>query len=200
MLKPEFFAEHPMLISMCMNAYSETHRMYHTFGHISNMLTGYSKLVKVGEVEYDERDVLIIMFHDYIYEIGSSSNESNSAKAAEVYMTRYGGYSDEDIKYVALGIMATKEHIPTGIVNHSFILDLDLESLGKSWDLYALNGNALRYEYRSKFTTKEVRMGRKKWLTFFLSRNSIYSTELFYDKYEIVARENLTRDLNTLKK
>jgi predicted metal-dependent HD superfamily phosphohydrolase len=79
--------------------------------------------------------------------------------------------------------------------NHQIICDLDLMGLGASWDIYSLNGAGVRYEYKTAISEEEFRKGREKWLTFFLKRDRIYSTDLFYDRYEKNARNNLEREL-----
>ena len=77
------------------------------------------------------------------------------------------------------------------------VVDIDLAILGQSADLYAGFERAIRREYwwvpRARYVA-----GRSAVLERFLARSSIYQHDVFYERYEHRARQNLTAELARL--
>jgi len=54
---------------------------------------------------------------------------------------------------------------------------------------------AIRIEY-SIFSDEEYTQGRQKVIHTFLSQDRIYQSDYFFEKFEVLARNNLKRELN----
>ncbi len=173
--------------------YSEPHRGYHNLVHIVAML---DELELVGE--NDSAVALAIWFHDAVYDPKAKDNEEQSAKLAKDSIKQIGLPDPLDEQVNDL-IMDTK-HTTVPIDRAAQILvDIDLMVLGKpkkEFDAYEI-GIRKEYEWVPQ---PDFCAGRSKMLQSFLDRPSIYSTELFRDKYESAARKNLGRSIEQLRK
>jgi predicted metal-dependent HD superfamily phosphohydrolase len=78
-------------------------------------------------------------------------------------------------------------------------LDLDFTILGASKEEYDVYAKGIRKEYES-FSWEEYRKGRTEVLQGFLDREQLYFTQYFHEKFDSQARENITREINSLKK
>jgi predicted metal-dependent HD superfamily phosphohydrolase len=173
--------------------YNEPHRGYHNLTHIVAML---DELELVGE--NDSAVALAIWFHDAVYDPKAKDNEEQSAQLAKDWIKQIGlpdllGEQVNDL------VMDTK-HTAVPVNRAAQILvDIDLMVLGKpekEFDAYEVR---IRKEYEW-VPQPDFCAGRSKILQSFLDRPSIYSTKLFRDKYESVARKNLERSVEQLRK
>lgn len=173
--------------------YGEPHRGYHNIAHIVAVL---DELELAGE--NDLAIALAIWFHDAVYDPKAKDNEERSAKLAKDSI-RQIGLPDSLGEQVNDLVVATR-HTAVPVEHAAQILvDIDLMVLGKpekEFDAYEV-GIRKEYEWvpQSDFCA-----GRSKILQSFLDRPSIYSTELFRDKYESTARNNLRRSIEQLRK
>jgi len=195
--RPEFYLAHHELLPHIFEMYAREPRLYHTLHHVNKMLEGYNRLTMRGVIEYRELDILIILMHDYIYDIGRRDNELQSACVAERWLEDRG-YSKTDQKYVFDGICATSTHEATGDDNIDMILDLDCEYLSYEKDQYNLCVAGIRYEYLTHIEERYWTAGRKNFLQSMLDRSSIYLTDYFRETRELNARVNMTRELEGL--
>jgi pantetheine-phosphate adenylyltransferase len=171
--------------------YNETHRGYHNLEHIVAML---DELEQINES--DPVVILAIWFHDAIYNPKSKDNEEQSAKLAKKEILKIGLPSTLGDQVSSL-VMATK-HTAVPTVHASQVLsDLDLMILGKSEKEFDAYEVGIRKEY-DWVSQSDFNAGRSKILQSFLDRPSIYSTELFRDRYESAARKNLERSIRQL--
>ena len=77
-------------------------------------------------------------------------------------------------------------------------LDLDLAILGTSSHEYDEYASKVRQEY-CHYSSDEYRSGRKAVLKGFLARERLYFTDYFHQLYEVQARLNLERDIDSLR-
>ncbi len=172
--------------------YSEPHRYFHNLAHIVAML---------DELELvDEKDSAIafaIWFHDAVYDSKAKDNEEQSAKLAKdsIKMMDLPDSLGEQVN----DLIITTKHtaVPSNRAAH-ILVDIDLMILGKpeqEFDAYEV-GIRKEYEWvpQPDFCT-----GRSKIIESFLNRPSIYSSELFRNKYESTARKNLKRSIKQLQ-
>jgi len=95
-------------------------------------------------------------------------------------------------------ILATKHHDDEHCTaDCKLFTNSDLSILGASRDRYAAYQKAIREEYAliPNFMYKKA---RKKVLTAFSKKDQIYSSEMIRDQLEILARENITKELSCL--
>jgi len=76
-------------------------------------------------------------------------------------------------------------------------LDLDLAILGASSPEYDEYVAQIRKEY-IHYSCEDYRAGRKAVLRGFLARQMLYFTDYFHQLYEIEARQNIQREIDSL--
>lgn len=168
--------------------YTEAHRRYHDLRHIADMLC------KGASLDLNEEQRMAIWFHDAVYEPGSKDNEEDSADLA-VQKLIAAGWPVDRAQVVAEIIRDTKGHQPS-IEESKKVLDLDLSTLGGSWEEYQRNGANIRAEF-ANLSDAEWNAGRSDWLRAMLGRERLFWTE-WGTPLEKQARENLQRDLDQL--
>ena len=174
--------------------YSEKERHYHSLSHLENM---FSELEFVKDKILDFRTVSFsVFYHDVVYDATSKQNEEESAKFAQVRLTRLG-LSETDIAEISKQILATKSHQLSESSETNYLLDADLSVLGKESPIYTEYTQNIRKEY-SVYPDFLYKAGRRKVLKHFLELDSIFKTEYFKQKYEVQARENIESELNRL--
>ncbi|HEX8061531.1 MAG TPA: hypothetical protein VF473_11380 [Cyclobacteriaceae bacterium] len=174
--------------------YSKRNRHYHNLDHLNNMLT---QLESCRELITDWDCVLFALFyHDYIYKFTAKDNEEQSAEVAKTELTLLKTPKDK-IDLVAEMILATKGHDVSSNTDVNYFTDADLSILGASHDEYDRYTANVRKEY-SIYPDILYKPGRKKVLKHFLGIPSIFKTNFFRDRLEKKARENITRELESL--
>lgn len=169
--------------------YTEPHRRYHDLRHIADMLC------KGAALELSDEQVMAIWFHDAIYEPGSKSNEADSAKLAVGKLTG-AGWESARVKVVEKIVLDTCGHVPS-IEESKKVLDLDLSTLGGTWESYARNGQNIREEF-ANVSEEDWNAGRGAWLESMISRERLFWTP-WGEPLEAEARANLQRDLELLR-
>ncbi|MCA8913809.1 MAG: hypothetical protein KDB90_00255 [Planctomycetes bacterium] len=169
--------------------YSEPHRRYHDLRHIADMLC------KGGELALSDEQVMAIWFHDAVYVPGSKTNEADSAVLAVERLTA-AGWSPARVKVVEQIVLDTCGHVPS-IEASAKVLDLDLSTLGGSWESYERNGRNIREEF-ANISEDDWNAGRGAWLEGMISRERLFWTP-WGEPLEAEARANLKRDLELLQ-
>ncbi|WP_036198996.1 hypothetical protein [Marinobacter sp. EVN1] len=175
-------------------AYLEKHRFYHTVDHIDAMLTHFDGVKEIAEKP--EELELAIWFHDAVYKSLSKTNELDSANWAQTFLAAHS-YGKAGIERVHNLIMATLHNGNIETPDEQLIVDIDLAILGAPPEVHDQFERNVRKEYRL-VPGFIYRKKRKELLRSFLSRGSIYNLELFNEKYEDQAKQNLHRAISTL--
>ena len=177
--------------------YTERGRAYHNCTHIESMLS----LMDACTHDWEQKDVteMSIWYHDVIYNARKGDNEFQSAVLAKKRLTKLG-FSEAAIDLCYSQILATKSH--TLEANHTcsdtaYLLDFDLEVLGRDWESYELYSQQIRKEY-SIYPWFMYKRGRKKAMEHFLERPFIYQTNNFRERLEAQARKNIRREIGLL--
>lgn len=126
-------------------AYDEEHRHYHTVSHLVDLVR-FTGQYKEGR---DSSLLFAIFYHDFVYEIGSKTNESKSADRWLVYANklRQGRKFTES---VATLILLTISHkAPADDQLAKILLDADLNVLSKNWPQYLKYARNIWKEYSS---------------------------------------------------
>jgi predicted metal-dependent HD superfamily phosphohydrolase len=182
--------------------YSEDHRYYHDWVHISACLDELQKArfsaLHPAAVE------MAVWFHDVVYIPGAPDNEKRSAQIARNAAESMGLPSGTVLEVANL-ILATRyqsdEDTPEELCNQdrALIRDIDLSILGKSREEFDRYEEAIRREY-SDVPERERWQRRIGVLKRFLALPKIYETEQFQTRYERQARQNLSRSVSRLRK
>lgn len=177
--------------------YSNKNRHYHNYNHIEKMLSlseeFSNKLIDIEVLQ------LSIFYHDIIYNSLSKTNELDSAKMAIEQLSKTT-FSAEKIKLVEQFILSTQKHYPLiEDSDLSFFLDFDLSILGAEKSIYEKYAKNIKDEYKW-VPSYLYKKNRKKVLHHFLEREQIYFTEIFKNKYEKIARENIKFEIDEILK
>lgn len=174
--------------------YSGKNRHYHTLQHLENLLITLTEVK--SEIQHWESILFTLFYHDIIYTALKSDNEENSALLAEKRIQQLS-VSNDIIERCKNQILATKSHSKSTDSDTNYFTDADLSVLGQPWEIYSLYYKNVRKEY-AIYPDFIYNPGRKKVIQHFLSMNSIYKTDYFYNQFEKVAKENLMKELSSL--
>ncbi len=170
--------------------YEHPSRAYHNLDHIHNMLKKLTESEKLAE--HPHRIILAIWFHNAIYNPARTDNEVKSAEFWIRKMTPY--LLEEPLKWGKMAILATINHFPNPDPDIQLLLDLDLASLGASWEVFQENSEQIRQEY-IHVSNDDFRKGRKVFLEKMLKRPRLFGTEHWHNLLEKQARNNMEKTL-----
>jgi predicted metal-dependent HD superfamily phosphohydrolase len=168
-------------------AWTEPHRHYHNLEHVEECL---SRLDEVPQLcENATALELAIWFHDAVYDPKAPDNEECSADLARQCLAEVGCGAELQDKIATL-ILATKTHEPGGSHDTAVLLDIDLSILGSRHERFARYEDNVRREFawvpEELFAEKRAAI-----LEMFLARTRIYQTDVFSERFEAQARDNL---------
>lgn len=183
------------------NAYSETHRRYHTLAHIDHCLWDFDWLRRGYSKESNDAIEMSIWFHDIEYDTFAFDNEERSVKLARNALGVLG-IDDPLLKAkVSRLILCTKHSsAPREPITEEedVFLDIDLAILGSAPIEFSQFEADIRKEY--EWVPSEIYCTKRaEILQSFLDRPKIYNTIQLRSVYEESARTNLTRAIHALK-
>jgi predicted metal-dependent HD superfamily phosphohydrolase len=173
-------------------AYAAPGRHYHNFQHIEDCLAA---LAGVDHLSAVEREILeqAIWWHDVVYDPTRSDNEELSARLAEQHIRV------DFCQEVGRLIRLTKTHQVTPKDRLGAILiSIDLSILGAEPARYDGYAAAIRQEF-AHVSEPDYRDGRARVLRQFAARPVIFPDAGFAARYDRQARENLARELVSLR-
>ena len=173
-------------------AYTAPGRHYHNLTHIEDCL---GALARVDNLSAAEREILseAIWWHDVVYDATRSDNEELSAHLAEQHVR-------EDFRQeVGRLIRLTKTHdVQPDDRLGAILISIDLAILGAEPARYDAYAAAIRQEF-IHVPEADYRAGRAKVLSRFAARPVIFPDAVFAARYDRQARENLARELASLR-
>jgi dephospho-CoA kinase len=174
--------------------HGEATRSYHNCRHVEEMIELARRYWDGG---FDTPEFyhlyLAILFHDYVYDARSSTNEADSARIA---IEETQGLPGIDPQLLAGLILVTKHHQATSDLEQ-FLVDLDLSILGADPPRYQEYAQAIRREY-AHVPDDAYRAGRSAVLQKFLLRPQLYGTPRISNRYEAQALANLQWEIDQL--
>ncbi|HVQ89335.1 MAG TPA: metal-dependent phosphohydrolase [Actinomycetes bacterium] len=176
--------------------YAQPHRHYHTMTHVKHVLETIDQLSPEGGD--DDAVRLAAWFHDAIYAPGRQDNEQRSAYLARDILELVGASPKLGTEVSRL-ILLTSHHDPDPAdAVGSMLSDADLKILAEPWSTYAEYTWAIRREYEL-IPDDEFRPARARILKGFLQQPAIYRLPTSYERWESLARANVTREINELE-
>ena len=176
-------------------AYAELQRYYHNQQHIAECLAEFDGVRHLAKEP--EAVELALWFHDAVYDPKAGDNEERSAAMANSCLGE-AALPDLGTKVSAL-VMVTKSHDPKPGSDAELMVDVDLSILGQEPGRFAEYEAQIREEYRSVpkliFNFKRAQI-----LERFLARPRIFATDSFANRYEEIARRNLTESIRNLRR
>jgi predicted metal-dependent HD superfamily phosphohydrolase len=176
--------------------YTEAHRHYHNAAHV---VTCLGELHGIGApLAGDDRGALdlALFFHDVLYDPQRKDNEEASAVFAHHFLA--GLVEPPLAKQVARLVRITDHRHPPAAPDEGLVIDADLSILGQPRAVFTAYEQAIRKEY-AHVPDRAFRAGRAKVLEHFLAQPRIYSTDPFFERYEVPARENLDWSMAQLR-
>lgn len=175
--------------------YAEKHRAYHNLSHVNALLFQAEDLRE--KIKDWESFYLAIWFHDVIYQPKGAKNEIESAQLAVDKLGKLN-VPRETIEKVEAMILATQKHQAANLDDDGkLFLDLDLSILGRDAETYRHYSKAIRREY-SFVPWFLYRRSRRKILENFLSRDYLYFTRQMRERFELLARANISFEVKEL--
>ena len=180
-------------------AYTSPRRSYHDITHISVMINALDDFIcnsgDADKIKNIHEFIFAIIMHDYVN--GCDNDVWHSIQQAKHFLHKID--NNYNCEYVEHLIRATDydKHIICDF-NQQLIQDLDLVLLGASDAEYDKNSEKIRMEYKM-YPDNIFNQRRTEILSNFLSKEYIYNTNFFRDRYEIQARHNLMREISRLK-
>lgn len=182
------------LMGEVISRYSEPHRHHHVLSHIATMLTAFDEYRECFdcplEVEY------AIFMHDIIYDPRSSENEARSADLAVEWIAR--SHSTLDAGLVHRLIMATTHRQISTMADARLLVDIDTLVFAGSDDEYDEYSRAIRQEY-SWVPSEIYVVERIRVLNTFLSRDQLFTSNVFGPQTEALAVANILREIKYLE-
>ena len=171
-------------------------RHYHGLAHVEALLA------LAREYQDDLADPwaveAAIWFHDAIYDSRRSDNEARSAALAAAKLAPR--VEPARLSRITAMIEATATHVLPDLGDEAatrdaaFFLDMDLSILGAPPSACDSYEAAVRREY-AWVNDEAWAAGRAAVLRKFLARPTIFITEAFRQRYEVVARKNIARSI-----
>jgi predicted metal-dependent HD superfamily phosphohydrolase len=176
--------------------WGEPHRHYHTANHLSMVLAVVDE--QAGHAPDADAVRLAAWFHDAVYDPRRVDNEEASALLAEGALPGLGVAPDR-VAEVARLVRLTASHDPVpGDRNGELLTDADLAVLASPAETYLAYTAAVRREY-AHVSEPQFAAGRAGVLNNLLCLPSLFHTPVLHDRWEDLARTNLTRELTTLR-
>jgi predicted metal-dependent HD superfamily phosphohydrolase len=177
-------------------AYSESHRAYHTLEHVAHVLR-VTREMDAGSPE--QRLVeLALWFHDCVYDSTARDNEERSVNAFLSYASSLE-LSGTEVASVFGAILATKHRRGQTLdLVAATVIDADLSVLGGTPWHFSVYCARVRQEYPHVHWTEYLPV-RRRVLRSFLDRPAIYTTPHYRRAFEDRARSNITNELQFLE-
>lgn len=176
--------------------YADSKRHYHTLEHLNNLT---AELLSIKEMIRDWSTLVFsIAYHDIVYNPLKHNNEEKSAEWAAGRLALLH-IPQAQVDGCKAQIIATKNHQLSKDNDTNYFTDADLAILGAPPMLYKQYASAIRKEYRI-YPDLIYNPGRQKVLKHFLQMQEIYKTKYFKNRYENLARQNLTSELQSLSR
>jgi predicted metal-dependent HD superfamily phosphohydrolase len=175
-------------------AYAEPGRAYHTAEHIRDCLAELDLTPTLAR--HPDEVEAALWFHDAVYLPGASDNEDQSAELARTALS-LGAVPREVADRVAALVLATRHASLPSAPDEQLICDIDLSIFGREPGIFDAFERRIRREY-AWVPEPVYRRERSTVLAGFLRRRSIYQTDQFRQRYELLARANLERLLERL--
>lgn len=179
-----------------LSRWGEPHRHYHTVAHLAVVLAVVDE--NAGHASDADAVRLAAWYHDAVYDPRRLDNEEASALLAEATLPGLG-VPPERVSEVARLVRLTASHDPSaGDRNGELLTDADLCVLASPPEVYQTYTHAVRREY-AHVTDPAFASGRAGVLHNLLCLPNLFHTPVLVDRWENLARANLTRELSALR-
>ena len=205
-----FEADHKPGAWEALNAgYAESHRAYHAWGHIGDLLV---KLAKNSLLATEPKLIATaIYWHDAVYQTqnaeGLYRSDKDNVRDSAALFRRYTTLPAVEVEAVYEFIMATANHLgavasseryPGFAKDFGLFLDLDLSPLGAAWEACQQDTLNIRKEF-NWVPHDQFCAGRAKVLQGFVDAKPLFRNPSLDAAWGDKARANLRRSIVDLK-
>lgn len=172
--------------------YSETHRLYHSLRHLDYCLDEFdaSKFL----MHHNDTIEMAIWYHDIINSPEAKDNEYQSSVLFEGLAQ---DHLQPDFIQAVQDLILITTHRQTPLTHDQiYICDIDLSSMGDTWEKFVEDSKDLRAE--SEASREEYTIGKLRFFNALLERPRIFYSDYFYARYENQARHNIYRYISIL--
>lgn len=193
------------MLSVLEEAYATPVRAYHHFGHVQDVLHRFAEVTAGAGWTQPAEAYLAVLYHDAIYDAGRRDNEARSAELAKAEIARWLPESGIDTLRVAELIQLTARHgqlSPADFGDDGFsldachFLDCDMAILGATPEVFEAYDRGIAEEYAGHLPGFLFRLNRRRFLKGLMSRERIFLSHWFHERYDAQARGNIARTLN----
>ena len=176
--------------------YTKKWKFYHNLNHVYsfvNLFEKYNKFIN----NYKNEFLISIYFHDIIYIPSRNDNEEESINMFIKFCNEVKPNNLKKEKAIEF-IAETKNHSLSKDYDFELdlFLDMDMQIVAdENWEDYE---NKIRKEYCFMDET-EYKNKRRQFLQSLVNKNRIFRTQIFYETYEQIAKNNITNLINKLK-
>lgn len=201
----DFLADRGVHVNPIIAAWTQPHRSYH--GYDNHLIPALYDAIDVRRF-YGLNDddfftlVLMIVFHDYVYDVGASDNEERSAEAAvdaAFWQSRVDDLPRLD--GIRSAIVGTKNHLRPPSFLAACLYDIDLAGLGRV--AYEANRVAVRNEFGISDDNDPAWIGgRLRFLNAYtpgVGRPNLFHTS-WGARLELAATRNMSQELILLQR
>ena len=176
--------------------YTKKWKFYHNLNHVYSFVNLFEKYNKSIN-NYKNEFLISIYFHDIIYIPSRNDNEEESINMFNKFYNEVKPNNLNKEKVIEF-IADTKNHSLSKDYDFELelFLDMDMQIVAdENWEDYE---NKIRKEYCFVDET-EYKNKRRQFLQSLVNKNRIFRTQIFYDTYEQIAKNNITNIINKLK-
>lgn len=196
--------EAPAIFATLRGQYGAENRQYHSLKHIVIMLDLLEEVRSdmkgirpwFSNPEKDAAIEIAVWFHDAMYDPKRDDNEERSAELAVIDAARLG-FSAEVARLAKEHVRATDHKKMQEDRGAKIVCDLDLASLGFSWEQFRENTRNIQLEYRH-VPNEKFKAGRAAFFRAMLDRAKrprMYQNGYFRRRFEETAAANMRRAL-----
>lgn len=186
------------LINIAQKCYAESHRFYHNWSHITDMI----RIAKKHDIDLDITTQVALLFHDIIYVPRNPHNEISSAYMMVHYIKPYREKLGPNFDVMkAFDLIADTKHADPEMFTHKeesmIIHDLDYFYFAQPYNLLRVIRNNIRSEH-SAINDELFNKGSIQFLETLKSKGNIFFTKKF-QQYNTVAIENIDKEIAYLE-
>lgn len=183
-------------------AYARPPRTYHTAAHVAEVVAEYERVADAVGWEHPRDVYWAILCHDAIYEAGRPDNEARSAALARRLADAWLRGAGLDLDRVEALILLTARHgaLDAGALGRdaAHFVDCDMAILGAPPARFDAYDDAIAIEFAA-VPRDAYHAGRRRFLASLLAAPRIFHSELFHERLDAAARDNLARALARLE-
>lgn len=138
------------------------------------------------------------MFHEFYDQVKIKMNINREKISNLILATKYHSIDQFDFDLENKNNLINKHLNPKYSQEIKLFLDIDMYIFSENFEKYSENIDKIRMEF-ALFNDEDWKKGRLDFLKRINKRKRIYYTDIFNNKFEKVARENIKKDIEKMQ-